>query len=221
MKRDLKITADGSSSLYSTHYKELYHSKYGAIKEARHIFLRNALDVFSCKEKIDIIEMGYGTGLNAFLSFLQGRKKPYKIHYTGIEKHPLNQYEWEMLNYLSELNAESYKDVYCKFFSSPWGVPVEISSDFLLTKLEEDLVDFRSKKRFDIVYFDAFSPEAQAELWSEAVFTKLYDMMSHGGLLVTYCSKTQVRRRLQASGFIVKKQMGPPGKREIVQAFKP
>lgn len=220
MKRTLEVTADGSSSIYLVDYKESYHSKYGAIQEAEHIFLRNALDEFEDKEKISILEMGYGTSLNAFMSFLESEKKSYEIDYTAIEKYPLKKHEWQMLNHLSQLKAESYGDIYKKFFISPWETSIQISGSFSLTKTQQDLRDFHSKKLFDIIYFDAFSPNIQAELWSIAVFKKLYDMMADRGLLVTYCSKGDIRRNLQAAGFIVKKRPGPPGKREITQAFK-
>jgi tRNA U34 5-methylaminomethyl-2-thiouridine-forming methyltransferase MnmC len=220
----LKIitTADGSHSLFNEELNETYHSVHGAIQESVHVFIKNGLQYVlerSVVLPISIFEVGFGTGLNALLTlqYLQGRANA--VNYTAIEHSPLGEEIWSKLNYASLLNLGSeYKDLH----DSAWGRPQAVTSKFNLLKLNNTLQQVSlSKQSLDLVYYDAFAPSKQPELWSFEVLRKISEALKPGGVLVTYCAKGQLKRDLNVLGLIVETLAGPPGKKEMVRAVKP
>ncbi len=218
----LITTSDGSHSLFIESLDESYHSIHGAIQESKHVFIEAGLKNLTLEgeEVLNILEMGFGTGLNVFLTYLAAKEQP--IHYTSLEAYPLEFAMVEQLNYVKELEVnEVDKAVFEKLHQADWNQKVAISSSFHLTKLNQKLeeVDLPSN-HFDLVYYDAFAPSAQPELWTEVIFSKLFACMSEGGVLTTYCAKGVVKRILKKVGFQVKALPGPPGKREMTKAMK-
>lgn len=218
MERSLKITEDGSHTIFVKGLEESYHSSHGAIQESMHIFINQGLKDHPFKN-IRILETGFGTGLNAFLSCQFAKDHKLHIFYHSVEKYPLYKTEYNALNY-HELIPGSKASSLREMHEAPWEKDIELSAHFILHK---ELSDFRTMKpagTFDLIFFDAFAPEKQPDLWSQEVFTKIYQLCNPGALLITYSSKGDVRRALQASSFKVEKVPGPPGKREIVRAKK-
>jgi tRNA U34 5-methylaminomethyl-2-thiouridine-forming methyltransferase MnmC len=220
-KLDIEIikTSDGSHSLYLKDRDETYHSKHGAIQESRHVFIGAGLRpiIESGLKEINILEVGFGTGLNALLTLIEAEKSKLVIRYTSLEAFPLSIEVINQLNYGTVLEADNE---FKKIHESPWKEPQKISSNFTLKKEETRLEDFEPEDQFDLVYFDAFAPTVQPELWTESIFRKMYAALNNGGVLVTYCSKGAVRRAMIAVGFTVERLPGPPGKREILRARK-
>ena len=223
MKRKIIITSDGSSTIHLPEWNESYHSKHGAIQEAYHVFIKNGLDYFIDFDKLSILEMGFGTGLNTFITLLEAQKRKIKVNYTGIEKFPLDKEEWVQLNYFSELETSDIdKEYYEKLFSSDWEKKITLHDYFTLYKVQSDFNELKldTAKKFNLIYFDAFGPRIQPELWTINIFEYLYYVLEENGVLVTYCCKGEVKRTMQAAGFITEKLPGPPGKREMLRAFK-
>ena len=217
---DLEMTADGSYTLYVPELDEHYHSVKGALTEAQHIFIDMALK-HSPMESPRILEIGLGTGLNCILTALEAEQSHRHIHYTGIERHPLGEDVLRRLNYPAII-GRNCSDTYFALHSAPWGVTTRISEWFELHKIEADFTHYTFTPGFDIIYFDAFAPEKQPEMWSQALFDHLFAVLNPGGILTTYCAKGVVRRMLQSAGFTVERLPGPPGgKREIIRATKP
>lgn len=219
LKPEIIESADGSHTLRVESLNENYHSHKGALTESLHVFLKMGLALFSEKESIQLLEVGFGTGLNAMLTALDSKRKG--VHYTSLETYPLS---WEMvskLNYAQLANDSKAEHIFEKMHTTPWGEFAEITEGFSLRKVQTALQDFESDTQFDLVYYDAFAPHAQPELWEPVIWKKLFEMMSVGGVLVTYCAKGQVRRDMQAAGFTVERLEGPPGKREMIRATKP
>lgn len=218
-KPEIIKTSDGSDTLYVQDLDEHYHSAFGAVQESMHIFIKAGLQTFT-KASLTIFEAGFGTGLNAWLTYLQSRDSGLKIRYFSIEKYPLPENIFESLNYSSFLNEDNC--IFLKMHHAHWNEEVKISDNFHLTKIQEDLTafDFKLLPETDLIYFDAFSPDKQPELWSQTIFDSLYSRISPGGKLVTYCAKGAVRRSLIKSGFSVERIPGPPGKREMLRAGK-
>ena len=221
MKREIIITEDGSSTIHLPEWDEQYHSKHGAIQEAYHVFIEMGF-FFYCKKQqtvpIKILEIGFGTGLNAFITLLESQKKNKAVEYTGVEAYPLSYSEIKNLNYPIKLNAS--KEVFTKFHNNPWEKPLEFSKNFTLTKRKQFFSEIQDKNRFHIIYFDAFAAQVQPELWTVAIFRKMYNALLVNGILVTYSAKGSVRRAMQAVGFKVERLPGPPGKREMLRATK-
>ncbi len=220
MKREIVITKDGSHTVEIPEMNVTYHSHHGAIQESMHVFIKagllyqlNRLELQSLP--LRVFEMGFGTGLNAFLTAIEAEKRKINIQYTAVEKYPLSFGEAYALNYSQLLQKP---EVFEQLHQCKWGTEIPISEYFTLHKEQTDLHNFTSQEPFQLIYFDAFAPSAQPELWTEAVFKKLFEMMAEKGVLVTYCSKGSVRRAMQAAGFNVSKLPGPPGKREMVRA---
>ncbi len=209
------ITADGSSTIYLPDWDEQYHSKHGAVQEAYHVFIKNGLRQLE-KEEINILEIGFGTGLNCFITYLE---HTCKINYIGVEAYPISQEEKAQLNYVEKLKAIEQKAVFDKIHSVNWGEKQIISEDFSLVKRQQFFQNIDDKNAFDLVYFDAFGARVQPELWTEAIFKKIYIAMKKGGILVTYAAKGSVRRAMEASGFKVERLPGPPGKREMLRGI--
>ena len=212
----LRQTEDGSQTLYNKTIDECYHSIHGAKNESNHIFIQSAF--LQCnKQDISIFEVGFGTGLNAFLTLLTATKTKQKVHYETVELYPVPSDFYSNFNYATTKEEQSiFKKLHC----SEWNRTEEITSNFSLLKHLGDIKNLELKNHFDIVYFDAFSPEKQPELWDKTVFEKLYNNMNAGAILTTYCAKGVVRRTLQEVGFTVERLAGPIGKREILRATK-
>ncbi len=216
---EIVITGDGSHSIYVREMDEHYHSTYGALAESTHVFINAGLNCISKKE-IRVFEMGFGTGLNAFLTFMQTAGTGTRVRYTGIEKYPLPKEITSELNY-PDFFPPGSREVFGKIHDCAWNQAIEIRKDFHLVKIRGDIAASNIADKFDLVYFDAFAPEKQPGLWTTDIFRKIYDSMLPGGILTSYASKGEVRRSMASAGFRVEKLPGPPGKREFVRALKP
>jgi len=217
--RKLVKTADGSHSLYVEGLNEHYHSVHGALQESQHVFIKMGLNAFEQSQTLRIYELGLGTGLNALLTSIESRDQQWNIHYTASEAYPLSLEEAASLNY-GEFLGENSKDL-IKIHDLAWAESVKLHPHFALKKLQEKSQDHKADHLYDLIYFDAFAPEKQPELWEPQVFDQMYQLLAPGGILTTYCAKGVVRRRMQASGFTVERLPGPPGKREMLRASKP
>tara|TARA_B110000211_G_C14075935_1_gene552044 strand:- start:1134 stop:1859 length:726 start_codon:yes stop_codon:yes gene_type:complete len=216
LKREIIVTKDGSHSLFVPSLNEQYHSIHGAKQEAEHVFLKMGLG-FHQKEKLRVFEVGFGTGLNALLTCDFALKNNKVIDYVSIEKYPVTKSEFSVLNYGSILNMES---LFVQMFEQEWEKECLVNDSFSLQKINKDLKRDILPEGFDVIYFDAFAPNKQPDMWSVEVFTKMRDMLSDGGCLVTYCCQGQARRTMIEAGFKVEKVEGPPGKREMLRAIK-
>ncbi|SNR47438.1 tRNA U34 5-methylaminomethyl-2-thiouridine-forming methyltransferase MnmC [Lutibacter agarilyticus] len=219
MKREIIVTADGSSTIHLPEWNEQYHSKYGAIQEAYHVFIKSGLQLFANSE-LSILEIGYGTGLNSFITFLEAQKLKLKIDYVGVEAYPVALEEVEKLNYVSELGAENTIEIFKKMHQQNWDEKQAVSSEFSLTKRKQFFNEIDDENTFDLIYFDAFGARVQPELWTEEIFEAMFNSLKKEGVLVTYSAKGSVRRALQTVGFTVERLPGPPGKREMLRAKK-
>ena len=170
------------------------------------------------KTSIQLFELGFGTGLNAFLTLLAAKELKIKIKYTTVELYPIDNQLITSLNY-AELLSEPEKK-FQKLHQAAWGKAVEITDNFCLTKVQTDFLNYRFSEKFDLIYFDAFSPDTQPEMWTQTAFEKIYKALNWNGILLTYSSKGTVKQALRASGFIVKRLKGPAGKRHILLARK-
>lgn len=217
-KHQIVKTNDGSDTLVSSIYGDKYHSKHGSLQESLHVFIEAGLKQKLHLETIHILEMGLGTGLNAWLTCLENEKYKKNIQYVGYEKHPIHLDIISNLNYL-EVREDTHS-YFQKIHESPWNKSIVISESFQLIKKDTDILFLEEKNIFDIIYFDAFAPDTQPELWSIELFEKLFQSMSTDGCLVTYCAKGQVKRNLKSAGFQIESIPGPIGKREMTRAWK-
>lgn len=220
MERKILTTADGSDTIAIPEMKVSYHSKHGAIQESTHVFLDAGLQYCTQtlgKTSLNILEMGFGTGLNCLLTAIQARDKQYQIQYHTLEAFPLLPNEIASLNHGTVLNEQ---DLFLAIHKASWEIPQMIQPGFQLIKYQQSLARFELSVGIDCIYYDAFAPSAQPKLWTTQIFEKLYSFLAPGGLLVTYCSKSVVRHAMKAAGFRVTKIPGPYGKREMVRAFK-
>lgn len=219
MKREIVQTKDGSTTIYLPDWQENYHSKHGAIQEAKHVFIKNGFLQIDAAE-ISILEIGFGTGLNAFITFLEGKKANKKINYSGVEAYPVDFIEIAQMNYVSELQALEYSAEFQQFHTSDWNVNIKISDDFCLMKRQQFFDEIDDVETFDLIYFDAFGYRVQPEVWSTEIFYKMHKALKRGGTLVTYAARGVVKRSMVEVGFSVEKLEGPPGKREMFRATK-
>lgn len=219
LKREIIKTSDGSTTIYLKDLNEHYHSKHGAINEAYHVFIKNGLECFKHNE-INILEIGFGTGLNAFITLIEAEKLQIKINYDGVEAYPVIEKEIKQLNYVEELCAEKKSHLFNLIHETEWGNRREISNYFNLKKRKQSFLDIDDNTVFDLIYFDAFGARVQPELWTESIFSKMYTALKKEGVLVTYSAKGSVRRAMQTVGFTVERLPGPPGKREMLRATK-
>jgi tRNA U34 5-methylaminomethyl-2-thiouridine-forming methyltransferase MnmC len=220
MDRIIIKTGDGSDTVSIPEMNVTYHSKHGAIQESMHVFIEAGFRYLinqSPIQSINIFEMGFGTGLNALLTAIEAIDKKIKVYYVGVEQFPLIEKEIKALNYTE---AFKYAELFHSTHKNNWNEDINLNEFFTLRKINENFTNYSTNQLFNLIYYDAFAPKAQPELWTEHVFKKLYDMLLPGGILVTYCSKGVVRRAMQAAGFQVEKISGPPGKREMVRAIK-
>ena len=220
MKRKIFITNDGSTSIHLPEINEQYHSKHGAIQEAYHVFIKSGLDLFKDNSKINILEIGFGTGLNCFITYLESTKRNLNIYYTGVEAYPILKEEVPQLNYVKELNATQYQAIFSKLHQCKWENKILISDEFILEKQQKLFKYINDKNTYNLIYFDAFGARVQPELWTEDIFKLMYDALKDNGILVTYSAKGSVRRAMQAVGFTVERLPGPKGKREMLRAKK-
>lgn len=220
MKLTLSTTKDGSHTLIHEELDETYHSRHGAIQEAYHVFIRSGLDLLKSKNDIRIFEMGFGTGLNTFITYLENLKNGQKVEYFGLEKYPLQKSIWSELNYVKQLNEDNNQAVFQKIHEVDWNSDQPIAEGFSLNKIEGDLEDLNPNLKVDLIFYDAFGPRVQPHLWTDKIFKKMFDLLNHNGILVTYCCKGDVKRAMIKAGFTIEKIQGPPGKREMLRAFK-
>ena len=219
MKREIVQTSDGSTTIYLPEWEENYHSKHGAIQEAKHVFIKNGFSIFK-QDEISILEIGFGTGLNAFITFLEAKNANIKVNYSGAEAYPVDFNEIEQMNYVVELQATDFELEFQKMHTSEWNSNVKISDDFYLEKRKQFFNEINDVEAFNLIYFDAFGFRVQPELWSTEIFQKMYNALKPGGVLVTYAARGVVKRSMIEVGFSVEKLAGPPGKREMFRATK-
>jgi len=218
MKSELILTEDGSNSLYVPEIDECYHSSHGAIQESRHIFIEAGLK--QCrKSEINVLEVGFGTGLNAFLTMIEAERSGKRIQYVSLEKYPVETEKALRLNYPEELSPEK-RSFFELMHISAWNKKIQITPFFSLEKIKTDFTQYTPEHKFDVIFFDAFSPEKQPEMWTQERFELIYKHCNHGAMLTTYCAKGVVRRSMQVAGFIVERLAGPPGKREILRGVR-
>ncbi|MCK6639901.1 MAG: tRNA (5-methylaminomethyl-2-thiouridine)(34)-methyltransferase MnmD [Bacteroidia bacterium] len=217
--RKIVTTSDGSSSIYLPDFDEHYHSHHGAMQESKHVFMKMGWDVVVKKKShVDLLEVGFGTGLNAWLVYDELRKsaKENAVHYTSLELYPVATEDAAQLNFV---DADD-RSIFLRLHEATWNTSVPINERFTLEKLEVSLQEFQSVRFYDLIFYDAFAPRVQPELWTAEIFQKLFLLLKPSGILVTYCAKGDVRRNMIAAGFSVEKLPGPPGKREMLRAVK-
>lgn len=221
--QDLRIitTADGSNSVLNTHMNETYHSTHGAIQESQYVFIEKGLDFvtrLNSLQHINILEIGFGTGLNTLLALQYSRLHDKTIYYETLEAYPLEESVWAELNYAVRLKDQKG---YRQLHQTPWDHPEAIAPTFTLYKREERLQEVKLEgERFDIIFYDAFAPSKQPELWEKEILARVLHALKPQGVFVTYCAKGQLRRDLMALGIMVEKLPGPPGKREMIRGIK-
>jgi tRNA U34 5-methylaminomethyl-2-thiouridine-forming methyltransferase MnmC len=216
MKREILITSDGSSTIHLPDWDEQYHSKNGSINETYHVFINSGLNQVT-EEKVSILEIGFGTGLNCFITYLEAKKE---IDYVGVEAYPVTADEIEKMNFISVLDEKENSPVFEKMHSTSWEEKHQISDTFSLLKRKQFFEDIEDENAFNLIYFDAFGARVQPQLWTEDIFGKMFKSLKKNGVLVTYSAKGSVRRAMQAVGFFVERLPGPPGKREMLRATK-
>ena len=216
----LRVTGDGSHTLFLPHMNESYHSMFGAITESMHVFIREGLEFLQGYESISILEAGFGTGLNTLLTLVASAKSNVHITYHTVECFPVDPDFLQQLNYPPLLTAGFPSDYFQLLHNAPWNEAVAITPTFTLHKIREDFTIFNPGFSYDLVYYDAFAPDKQPEMWTREIFIRLYEHLTPGGVLTTYCVKGAVKRMLKASGFTIEKLPGPPGKREMLRARK-
>ncbi len=232
MRPKLIKTEDGSHSLFIEELNETYHSTHGAIQESKHIFieagLKNAISNFdpvASGTSLTIFEVGFGTGLNAFLTCLESSRLEIQVNYTAVEPFPLDLDLVKELNFASLLATpqnpvSELKALFEKIHTVEWNQQHRLSNYFNLHKLKSSVQDASLQNIFHVVYFDAFAPAVQPEMWTSEIFAKIYDALLVNGCLVTYCAKGSVKRTLKEIGFVLEPLKGPPGKREMIRAWK-
>lgn len=226
MKRKIITTADGSKTIHIEDWNEQYHSKHGAIREAKHVFIKHGLHhichaelVSASTKSISILEIGFGTGLNAFITCLEAEKLNLNINYVGVEAYPVSSVEIAALNY-ADLISKEKEIIFNILHEVSWEEKHSLSNYFSLTKRKQFFEDIKDIEQYNLIYFDAFGARVQPELWTEAIFKTMYNTLKPNGILVTYSAKGSVRRAMQSVGFTVERLEGPPGKREMLRGTK-
>lgn len=221
-KTILQTTEDGSHTLFVPDLNEHYHSTHGALQESMIVFIQNGLlHIPECIKEINVLEVGFGTGLNALLTVLESKKQRRKINYIAIEPEPVDEGMLKNLNYASIIGSTEAAGYYKKIHEAGWVYPTFLSDYFIISKIQSKLQDVALRdEQFHLVYFDAFGPDVQPELWTELIFAQLYKCLKPDGILVTYSCKGTVKRALKTAGFTIEKLPGPIGKREVLRASK-
>ena len=213
---------EGLKTLYRQDINETYHSQHGAIQESMHVFIEAGMRFWiktKQQKKLSILEIGFGTGLNAILSFIEAEKQGIQVHYTGLETMALPYDLISKLDYQAHWDKD-HETKYAAMHVGEWESNLTIGTNFILQKRLIAIENFETNEQFDLVYFDAFAPDKQSELWDLAIFQKIFQLVNIGGILVTYSAKGDVRRNLLAAGFEVEKLEGPPHKRHMLRAVK-
>jgi len=215
---ELTITSDGSHTIYVPELDEHYHSVHGAVQESIFIFINNGFE-FCKANPVSILEIGFGTGLNALLTAIRSASGKREVNYTSVEKYPVDSKIISSLNHY-EFAGENGREIFNLIHSSPWNISVNISNNFKLKKIESDFTKEQLTGRYDLIYFDAFGPDKQPEMWTTKMFTGISDVTNKNGIFVTYSAKGDVKRNLKTCGFDVTLLPGPPGKRQMIRAVK-
>lgn len=218
MIHELIKTSDGSTSLYIPQLDETYHSVHGALQETQHVFIKNGLQLFD-HQSISILEIGFGTGLNALVTYKEHKALELNIRYETVEAYPISWEEASQMNF-SEVLSPTLSPIFKQMHRCPWDETVALSPTFSFKKRLQRFETINDVDSFDLIYFDAFGAQVQPELWQEAIFQQMYTSLKQGGYLVTYAAKGSVRRAMQACGFMVERLPGPPMKREMLRAQK-
>lgn len=226
MKRKIITTADGSKTIQIEDWNEQYHSVHGAINEANHVYLKQGLHYFyselilqSSSQEIAILEIGFGTGLNAFLTLIEAENNRLNIDYVGVEAYPISTKEINALNY-PELVSDDRQLDFDKLHTTKWETSVKISEYFNFKKEKKFFKEIKNISEFDVVYFDAFGPRVQPQLWTEEIFEIMYKAMKPNSVLTTYSSMGSAKRAMKSVGFKVERLDGPPNKRHMLRAIK-
>ena len=227
MKKEIIQTKDGSTTFYLPELNETYHSKNGAIQEAYHVFIKNGFSLFEGHEllrtgeakPISILEIGFGTGLNAFITSLESQNNNQTVDYVGVEAYPITQEEALTMNYANQIDA-SKNEVFQKIHQIDWEIKTQLNTTFQLTKRKQLFQDIVDVEVFDLIYFDAFGYDVQPELWSDEIFEKMFIALKSGGVLVTYACRSVIKNSMISAGFKIEKLPGAPGKREMLRASK-
>jgi len=220
MEKEFLITQDKSYTIALPALNVTYHSKYGSIQESNHVFIQAGIEYYQSllnKNNLMIFEMGFGTGLNALLSYQFALKNNIAIYYSGLELYPISLQDATKLNYGQLLNAEN---TFLQLHTCAWQKKYVFNKNFSFLKIQTSLLTYHHHQLYDIIFYDAFAPAAQPELWTKDIFDKLFSMLLPSGILVTYCSKSYVRKNMEATGFTIQKIPGPVGKREMIRAVK-
>lgn len=214
-------TSDGSNTLFTSRFNASYHSIHGALEESKVVFIQLGLQYLANRgcQNIRLFEMGFGTGLNAALSFQFASQHGLTLHYTGAEAFPVPIETIQQTN-LSSLFDTPYDQLYIELHQLPWNQEHLLLQNDHFLKWHTSLEEFESEHKFDLIYFDAFAPECQPELWSEEILLKMYNLLDHNGVLTTYCAKGIFKRNLKKVGFHLENHPGPGRKREITRAIK-
>jgi len=222
MKTEIRQTKDGSATLYVPELNEHYHSINGALQESLHVFIRAGLDFkLEKKDNVRLLEIGFGTGLNALLSLQQVRLHEVRVQYDTLEKYPLSPDLIADMHFEKFILNPELLDFLPFLHQAPWHEPVPVLPNFELRKIQADLTTYELPENYyDLIYFDAFAPEKQPELWTNEIFRQLYHSLQADGVLVSYCAKGSFKRSLKAAGFTVESLPGPIGKREMTRGLK-
>jgi tRNA U34 5-methylaminomethyl-2-thiouridine-forming methyltransferase MnmC len=227
IKREIIHTQDGSTTIHLPEWNESYHSKHGAIQEAYHVFVKNGFSLFAAPVRksssegkpISILEIGFGTGLNTFITFLEAKKNNQVIDYVGVEAYPVATNEILQMNYPQQIDS-AQAHIFYQMHEANWNQKFQLSDTFSLTKRKQLFQDIDDTNAFDLIYFDAFGFRIQPELWSETIFISMYKALKPEGILVTYACRTSIKNAMIAAGFTTQKLPGAPGKREMLRASK-
>lgn len=227
MKKEIIQTKDGSTTFYLPELNETYHSKNGAIQEAYHVFIKNGFSLFGKHEHlqtseakpISILEIGFGTGLNAFITSLESQNNNQFVNYVGVEAYPVSMEEAFAMNYVNQIDTSKTAE-FKKIHQMDWETAIQVNPTFQLTKRKQLFQDITDVEVFDLIYFDAFGYDVQPELWSDEIFLKMFNALKPGGILVTYACRTVIKNSMIAAGFTTEKLPGAPGKREMLRAKK-
>lgn len=227
MQRKIITTADGSKTIHLPDWNEQYHSKHGAVQEALHVFIKSGLHHICYSERseeslkdLSVLEIGFGTGLNAYLTLLEAPKIGLEINYVGIEAYPVSEQEITLLEYPKAIINQEQDELFDALHSVSWESEHQLTDKFVINKRKQFFKDIEDIDKYDLIYFDAFGARVQPDLWTEDIFRIMYKALKLNGVLVTYSAKGSVRRAMQAVGFTVERLPGPPGKREMLRATK-
>jgi tRNA U34 5-methylaminomethyl-2-thiouridine-forming methyltransferase MnmC len=215
------VSNDGSHTVFSQQFGFAYHSHFGAVTESAHVFIMAGLRYKAAVQKrIRVLEAGFGTGLNAWMTCLEAEKRNLEVEYVGLEQYPISTDMAAELNYPNILQVPERREEFLRLHQADWGCKYDFSSAFSFSKWQHSIETFEAIDTFDLIYFDAFAPQAQPELWSEEVMTRMYRSLRSEGVLVTYCAQGEFKRALKKAGFLVERLQGPPGKREMTRGVK-